>query len=327
MRKSHILLIVFFLSCRTISLGQSPIDLNFWWQTTCSFDDTVCSDWFKFPQDSLSLWEIGRPSSSNIFKAALSIPNALLTDSNDSYPVNNHSYFDFVIPVVDMGGTWIQFKHKLSSQSGRDGGYITRSLDGGISWVNILQDTVHDLSNLPYFLKYHLYSSKDTLFNGEPGFSGLSTEWDTVVLWWQWNIPLKVPVDSLYEPDTFMLRFHFISDSIPSSSAKLSEGWMIDDLILGVPNMGTGIAKSLLAIKVKLSPNPATNHVLFTLDEEPKSPLDLEIFQCTGTLAHRLRIIRNSHIRFDTQKLESGLYFYRFSDKDGIKAIGKFIKR
>ena len=46
-----------------------------------------------------NIWQIGKPSKS-LFSSALSSPNAIITDTSNTYPINNESYFYLKIYVI-----------------------------------------------------------------------------------------------------------------------------------------------------------------------------------------------------------------------------------
>lgn len=172
-----------------------------------------------------NIWQIGEPQK-NIFNAAYSPSRAILTDTIQSYSNNNHSYFQVMVtqqnlpfPIFPLS-IFLEFKHKINSDSLKDGGYITVSYNKGATWENVIN------SNPPFFGFYmntNIYSQNDSLINGQVGFSGTDTTWKTTNIGW----PL-MGVKSSAQYDTILFRFNFISDSIQTNK----DGWMIDDIRL-----------------------------------------------------------------------------------------------
>lgn len=173
-----------------------------------------------------NIWQIGKPHKP-FFYQALSLPYAIVTDTVSPYKVSNHSYFDLKIPGRYMD-IIIGFKHKYQTDSGIDGGYIQISEDKGKNWVNIRN------YNCLQFNSENLYTTKDSLQGGEPGFSGQSNEWINTRFQIIWMMPVKT--DWI---DTVMFRFSFISDSIQTNK----DGWLIDDILVSVADLGSGFSE------------------------------------------------------------------------------------
>ena len=115
-----------------------------------------------------SIWQIGVPQKT-IFNSANSAPNAILTDTLNSYPPNTSSTFILEIDEdVLFGFPFIQveWQQKFDVEIGVDGGIVEASYDGGVTWQNVLSDTVYR----PFVVgSYQI----DPLFNGEIGFTGM----------------------------------------------------------------------------------------------------------------------------------------------------------
>jgi len=218
-----------------------------------------------------NLWQIGTPQK-QFFNQAYSLPNAIVTDAINFYPVSNLSSFDLCIG--DFNSNWlydynlfIDFRHKFDTDTLHDGGFISVSWDHRQTWVNIIDDTVSGnyfyvtpFRNWYMYGNTNLYSSGDSLFNGEHGFSGRSNGWVHSCMAW-YDLPVKHPAFSL--PDTMYLRFNFISDTIPSNR----EGWMIDDIRIFSIDLGSGIQDFMAGTKrAWLAPNPVKTSTIVTLD-------------------------------------------------------------
>jgi hypothetical protein len=261
----NFLFIAAFL-CSALSMSaQAPVPksvgdtLGPW--TIINFEES--SPYIQNSPSLQNIWQIGTPQKA-IFNQSFSAPNAIVTDLQSFYPVNNHSTFDLF--VGEFNSNWayphclfIDFRHKIDSDTLRDGGYITVSWDHGLSWLNILEDTIAS----QYFFatpskgwgmwgNTNLYTSTDTLFNGELGFSGRSGGWVHSCMAW-YDLPVKGPSD--FPPDTMLLRFNFISDNINNSR----EGWMIDDIRIFSIDLGSGVTESMTGTpQVRATPNPVS---------------------------------------------------------------------
>jgi hypothetical protein len=144
-----------------------------------------------------SIWKIGVPSKS-YFDSAYTEPNAIFTDTSDSYPNNSFSYFDLIIKdtlpfnFFRWGEGIIGFWHKYDTDSLTDGGYIEVSYNGGNSWVNIIHDTLNlEISSVNF------YTNSDTITGNIPAFSGHSNGWIYSQFYWFWICLTKdIPADS-----------------------------------------------------------------------------------------------------------------------------------
>lgn len=157
-----------------------------------------------------NVWQIGKPSKT-IFTSAATIPNAIVTDTNNNYPPNITSSFRISLTKVISSGSLmaVRWKQKLDFEQHRDGGIVEFSKNGG-AWENIF--------NNPKV--YRLYgfnqANKDTLPDGSVAFSGTDTMWRDVWLCYS----------GFRNTDTLDIRF-----TIKTDSANNQEGWMIDNLM------------------------------------------------------------------------------------------------
>jgi hypothetical protein len=270
--KTQILLAV--LLCSSLSLAAQfpqndlPGDTLGPW-SVITFEEPT--SYISINPSTQNLWQIGTPQK-QFFNQAYSAPDAMVTDTLNNYGVNNVSSFDLCIG--DFNTNWlynydlfIDFRHKFDTDTLRDGGFISVSWDHRQTWMNIIDDTVSrnyffvtPSNNWFMYGNTNLYSSGDSLFNGEHGFSGRSNGWVHSCMAW-YNIPLKCPAFSL--PDTMYLRFNFISDTIPNNR----EGWMIDDIRIFSIDLGSGIRDFMAGTKrAWLAPNPVKTSTIVTFD-------------------------------------------------------------
>jgi len=206
-------------------------------------------------------WEVGPPQKT-IFNAAYSPPNAIVTSLSGYYSVNNHSWFDLIVGDFNTNygyyfDLFIDFRHRIDSDTLLDGGYVTVSWNKGQSWQNILDDTIspHYYSATPsshfgWYGNTNLYDATNLLCNGEHGFSGKSNGWIHSCMAW-YSLPVKDP--GSFPADTMILRFNFISDNIQNNR----EGWMIDDIRIFSIDLGGGIKDSPFGSPpLRITPNP-----------------------------------------------------------------------
>jgi len=109
--------------------------------------DSICfeepSPWIQLNTDSNVLWQVAPPQKTKL-NAALSPVHAIITDSTAAYPTNNHSYFDIILDQdVNTGygyfpyNFFIHFNHKIDTDTLKDGGYMSVSIDNGDTFYNI----------------------------------------------------------------------------------------------------------------------------------------------------------------------------------------------
>ena len=163
--------------------------------------------------DSNHVWQIGRPQKI-IFNSAATLPNAIVTDTINHYPVNDTSSF-----IVSTRPYWTpyiyayQWKQKLDLDKKHDGAIVEFSVDSGATWQNAFHNA-------------HVYNfygfdpaNADTLPSGQYAFTGTDTAWRDI--WLCIGGPTSVTTDSM------LIRFTLITDSIDSNK----EGWLIDNMM------------------------------------------------------------------------------------------------
>ena len=266
--------------------------------------------------DTQNIWQIAEPNKS-LFNSAYDSNKVIITDSINFYPVENHSYFDLYIGNFNnewyMGNNFIEFKHKFDTDSLKDGGYITYSIDLGTTWYSIVPDTGSYFSPPEYD---NFYSENDTLFNGEHGFSGKSDGWITTTISW-YAIPIKSQTS---EGDTMILRFNFISDSIDNHM----EGWMIDEIILYSIHIGGDVRNNDYNNQVQLFPNPVKN-VLNLSIAMTYSKVAIEIIDIQGKTRLVKHLIKNQTPGINLDQLPEGIYFAKIKIDEDKPVNKKFI--
>lgn len=161
-----------------------------------------------------NIWQVGRPQKV-LFDSAATVPNAIVTDTINTYPINNTSIFSIEITPYGLGSSYIQalqWMQKLDMEQGIDGGLVEFSVNGG-AWENMLTS--------PFVYNQYGYDSTniDTLINGQLGFTGTDSTWRNIWLCFD---------GSFFNQDTIDVRFTFVSDSNNTNQ----EGWIMDNFIV-----------------------------------------------------------------------------------------------
>jgi hypothetical protein len=264
----------------------------------------------------LNIWQIGKPQKP-FFDSAYSTPNALVTDTINPYATSNHSYFDLILPVWAYYpmGIIVGFKHKFQTDTLIDGGFIEDSYDNGLTWVNVLDDQlVHDV---PEFHSENLYTYQNTLQGDGYGFSGNSGGWIYTRIQWVWGYIVKDQ-----PPDTLMLRFHFISDSIQTNK----DGWIIDNILISYADEGMGIKEAGVSpIKINVQPNPFDDFTSITFSPSVKEPLTLNLINSYGKIVREVEHITGNKLELRREGLLSGIYFIQFYSGKSFLGVKKLI--
>lgn len=272
---------------------------------------------------SANVWQVCKPNKT-FFDSAYSADSAIVTNCIGFYPDTNHSYFDLYITYENHPGypadMFYEFKHKYHTENGLDGGYISVSFDMGDSWINIIDEPEDNFwDELPGFDSYNLYTSEDTLFNGEYGFSGNSKDWITTEFSW---LVIPVTAEKSAIGDTMIMRFNFISDS----SSSDHEGWMIDDIRLFSIEVW-GIDDLNASMPVEVYPNPANSELYIELDREYQR-IDVEVFDMAGKRIGRYHFAGTDRFSLDCSAMKDGMYLLRTTlDSDYYKYKKLIIRR
>jgi hypothetical protein len=309
--------IILLLLCLKMTFTLFSQDPVYNWDTI-TFEKAY--KYLKIDTSVQNIWQIGAPHKI-FFDSTYSGKNAIVTDTLHNYPVNNNSFFDLKIGAFNFGIYYpasiiLGIKHKYDTDTLRDGGYITISYDNGKTWANIIKDTVYQIGLPPPAFSSNLYSEQDSLFNGEYGFSGNSGGWITT--WFSWRV-LWVKKSAREIADTMILRFNFVSDSIPSNK----EGWMIDNIRLSSDDIGGGILKNENG-SFKIYPNPMKDLSSIEFDKTYSS-LQVGIFDLNGKLIEQRSFTDKQVIYLYKRNLKSGMYILKIIADRELIGISKLI--
>lgn len=284
-----------------------------YWEYNIDFEDT--SQFFRLEIDTNSnsnnIWQIGVPQKT-IFTSAYSAPNAILTDTINPYPENDTSMF-IVKHVADLlGGFYYEHtvilsgKYQVDSDSLLDFGVIEFSPDNGVTWVNLLTDTL--------YLNQWCYE----WWWGKPTLSGNSNGWSDFYVWLagfgsEFNI---------LPGDTVQYRFTFVSDSINNNR----DGLMFDDLHFedwadGIKNINNQFAS-------KSYPNPTEDILTIEFENVDNSLYEIAVFDGNGQQILTKKTTNQNKLELNLKDYKSGIYYYKVTDlKNGQIAFGKIVKQ
>ena len=148
MRKSMMTLLTVMLIYNTI-FGQDYIAFTF------EQDTNYKKYFFIDSSDVNNIWQIGKPVKS-MFASALSIPNAIVTDTLNAYPPNNESSFTIIHVISEVPvNISMEYQYQIQSDSLNDTGMIKCSFNNGLSWIELnpdsTQQSIYWWSNNPQF--------------------------------------------------------------------------------------------------------------------------------------------------------------------------------
>jgi hypothetical protein len=297
---------IFIIHCLIVSalFVQSQIDWG-----TVNFDDTtwvnyVFIDTINYPDN---IWQIGSPEKI-IFDESYSLPNSIVTDTINSYPINNISVFTvrYISPNPPMGDweiTAIQFIYQIDADQDTDFGKLEFSTDNGQTWIDYLTDTLFN----------YCYNSNNTY-----SFTGSSPEWQYFSL----EISPQFNCFNIQPGDTIWYKFTFVSDDMQSGR----DGWMIDNIQLW--DIYEGIYNnSVFNTYINIYPNPAQDYIVFELSGKSSSMADnkpqILITNSYGQPITQIPVTGNKTI-FDCRHLPPGIYFYQYRMNEKSYS-GKFL--
>ena len=284
------------LTCLTAIAQSGGFHIDF--ENPIVVDYYVSMDTISNPNN---IWQVGTPGK-EVLSDPYSPKNVIITDTINSYPVNDTSTFiirhladaGFVEPhSASLGGYY-----KVDTDSIKDYGLIEFSPDNGYTWIDIINDPL----TAPYW-----YSEK-------PILSGKS-DW---TLFYVELAPIGYPREY---GDTVLFRFTFISDSIDNHRGGLmfDDIW-IEDFIEGILHNSTNSFSS------KVFPNPSDHNITISFSNTLFSNVYLDIMDGLGRLIFRSDSFRTSSISVDISDFAPGIYYYKLLNENEKKGSwGKFL--
>lgn len=258
-----------------------------------------------------NIWQIASPNKV-VFTDASSSPNVIVTDSVNSYPINDTSSF-IIFHEITTGfdyGSELTGKYFVDSDAGNDFGKIELSPDNGASWVLISDDTLvySDWDGELVAWPSDIYDSRT--MSDSLNFSGETEEWES------FRIDLY-GASEIFEwevEDTVLLRFTFISDSIFDDK----DGLMFDDLVLR-DLLTFGIDEER-TIALTIYPNP-TSDIIY-LDAPNENIERVEVFSIEG---RRVYSSNSELLEIDVSNFPVGSYHVKVYTQQGA-ALKLFVK-
>lgn len=250
------------------------------------------------------LWQAGLTHKS-FFTSDTAGARAIMTDTINTYPANANNYF--VLKVKSSFNTIIDVWHRYETDSFHAGDIIEFSFDTGMTWQNVKGECNTDSTSFePGIRTDGLYSRGDTLFNGQPGFTGQNSSLYSRIQFFQ-GLPMKTttPLYCQMVPDTIYIRFRFVSDTTTDTLA----GWMIDSVKVE-RDLYIGAVPALSGIVHQVHPNPSSDGMYYFPAVPGEDKLFVTVYNAMGKL---LYLMPYSHA-IDLGKLPAGLYLYRVSD-------------
>ncbi|NOZ47363.1 MAG: T9SS type A sorting domain-containing protein [Chlorobi bacterium] len=248
----------------------------------------------------LNIWQIGQPQKT-VFNQAYSLPNVLITDTINFYPINDTSIIMVKAPVYahDWGAHTIMFYYKLNTDTLSDFGKLEVSADNGLTFINVLTQ----------------WDDYGFWWNGDihENFTGNTNDWN----WF--SICISSLLDSFPTADTIQYRFTFISDGNQTNK----DGWIIDDLVI------QDVTESIDNVNLNLGnicyPNPTSDYLTIEYKSFKNNKFRLELYDGNGKFIN-MQVFDNRLINIDLDGYESGVYFYRIIDeKNNFQTYNKFI--
>ena len=303
------LLLIFILFFSLTGVSQSNIG-----QYNFTFEDTT-HNYFMY-RDTIAnpncIWQIGAPQKT-VFNSAIanSLPNAIVTDTVNTYPINDTSsfiikhevgqgylYINDFYPIVKLMGYYF-----VDSDTLNDFGKIEFSPDNGLSWILISDDTL-TLQNSGASWPYIEYN---------PVFTGNSNGWR------YFSLTLSgYDYSSFSIGDTVQYKFTFISDATNENK----DGLMFDNITVR-DDIG-GSINNLNQGEQFCYPNPFQNQLTFKVKNEYTG---ITIYDINGKIVYTSQFQNQSQIEIQTSAFKKGVYFYVFSTKKGdYTERGKIVK-
>lgn len=269
------------------------------------FEDTMCISHLVIDTSSNNLWQIGIPDK-NIITGGYASETAIVTDTMNPYSVNNHSVF--TIWNIATEGDIYGFKTFLGSyvvqtDSIKDYGLIEFSPDNGVTWIDLVHDT--------------LYSTSIHWYSNVPVFTGRSSGWKHFEV----LLADNSSVFGVELGDTLLYRFSFFSDDTFDDM----DGIAFDQICFY--EFVEGISETRFTpIKSKLFPNPTRESFTIEFDNPDHGSFELAVYNIKAELVFTIDPITVGRIHLNAGRLQPGMYVYKLTNlEEKERSWGKFI--
>jgi len=266
------------------------------------------------PQDR---WQVGHPSKT-YFNSSCSLPLAIVTDTLNPYGVNLDCSFYFSFRIGPEGGAnYLEFKHKYDSDTLNDYGMVEVSYDHGLNWKVLKDSGCNDGSCVMLFWRPDQVLSTAQQITHVIYPSGHSNGWiKSTFIWWWW-----MPVDKNsagFPPDSIYIRFSFHSDDIQNNR----EGWMIDNIITGVMDVGSGVSSNQSEYNISVFPLPLRDVSRVKLPDNLPA-CDFFIYDALGRIIYSRHVHAGENLELSRSELHSGIFFWSLRSENTIIRTGK----
>lgn len=265
--KSNLLLFLFII-------GNSAYTQQQWVQYFDGADTIQGQSLFiQIDTSTTNIWQVGPPQKT-IFDSAYSGNQVLITDTSNSIPDSNESYFEFTFDHHNFWGILaIQWVQKLDLDSSKEVGRIEYSLDTGNTWINVFGDPM-----VYNFYGYQSSNQGSQHLSGNQGFTGTDTNWRDIWLCYDGSY--------FQSQDTVTFRFSIETDTIEHNS----EGWMIDNMSIHETWFHTLIENSQeFAFKAFPTTTSGPIKVVCLKTEDPPIIENVELYSLEGKLVAQFK--------------------------------------
>jgi len=278
-----------------------------WGDYIYTFEDTT--HWHSLSIDTTNnhsnIWQIGHPQKS-IIDFAFSQPNVIITDTINPYLPNNTSVFEIAHQAqngfIDGGVAVFSGFYFVDSDSLLDYGTIEFSPDDGVTWINLLTDTV--------------YSDFYNWFTEKPVLTGFSSGWKFFGI----QLAGMKKVFDIDSTTVVRYKISFISDEINNNKDGLAfDDLHFKDYLLKINNLDA-------PVHINVWPNPCQEFLNVTLKDFNDSQLTITLFNTIGEVTLNETLLVNNSCEINMSDVIPGIYLLILKNKKQIIHQQKIIK-
>lgn len=265
-----------------------------------------------FGNDTNNIWHVGPPQKT-LFDSASTQPNAIVTDTIQTYPSNDTSQFYLTLPFDSFwpfGILALQWTQKLDLESDHDMATIDFKTNTDSAW--------HSAFNNPYVYNFYGYQSQnlDTLTNGTIGFSGSDSTWRDI--WLCYDMSYYVNMG-----DTFTIRYTILSDSNETNQ----DGWIMDNFMAHLTYIHT-IQEAEQKEYVNIFPSPSSGEVNIQVKKINEFHL-IESMILTNVEGKVVKTFGSSPTKFkiDISDQPDGVYFLKVNTNLESQTVKVVLKK
>ncbi len=245
-------------------------------------------------------WQVGTPNKA-LFTSALSLPNALVTDTLLPHAANTTCYAEFTLLADEEewnNGRWFEFDHWLDLSPGSH------------AWIEARDSWMVDWARLTdgWFLDGTVnYTSEG------PEFAPSTGGWEHVVFDSPCIGVMDGGNDRWYDP---LMRIRFVL--VAGDNPQGHEGWMIDDFRATATPCSGSIAEGSYPV-VRMEPNPASDQATVHVDQAGMEA-SIVVVRADGATVARYPG-QSPTVNIDVSDLPAGPYLVRVDGSMGRPAV------